>query len=364
MSIESEIRKEGIEVIKQLKPIKVNLIASSISKVLVKRFPEQNFNYEEFFSRLSKLNMYIAKMPNGIAAKYFYKNSSIYFNETADLVNLNDVIIHECIHALQSNINSKNKLIKLGLCDFTDSNLSGMGLNEAAVQLMAMRATKTKFDTVKYFDIELPSNSPNYYTLECNLVRQMAYITGEYALYNSVLHGNDIFKNKFIALTSKKDFEIIQNNINNIIYLEDDLKYTLDKIENSNRVSLALIKKVTKLKKAIKKSFLITQNRIFTSFFDSLLESLYTPKSMQGFRKALYQYRNFIGVTDDYTFFNEYYIAKMSELENKCKNNTPNKQLALIPVKNTLIDRMVRKLKTLIRLDKSYSYNYNEINMR
>lgn len=364
MSIESEIRKEGIEVISQLKTIKVNLIAASISKKLISRFPEQNFDYQELFSKISKLNMYIARMPNGIAAKYFYKNSSIYFNETTDLVHFNDVIIHECIHAIQSIVNSHNKLIKLGLCDFTDSNLSGIGLNEAAVQLMTMRVAKSKFDTVKYFDIELPSNSPDCYTLECNLVRQMAYITGEYALYNSTLYGNDIFKNKFIALTSKKDFEIIQNNINTIIYLEDKLNYTLQLIQNSNNVSISLIRKATKLKKSIKHYFLITQNRIFTSFFDNLFDSLYTPKSMQSFRKALYAYKNFIGVTNDYTFFNEYYISKMSEIEDKCNNNIPDKQLALVPIKNTLLDRAIRKLKTLAKLDKKYSYNYNDINMK
>lgn len=363
MSIESEIRKEGITIVKQLKTINVNLIAASIAKKLVKRFPEQNFNYQDLFAKISKLNMYVAKMPSGIAAKYFYKNSSIYFSETTDLVNLNDVIIHECIHALQANINSKNKLIRLGLCDFTGPDLLGMGINEAAVQLMTMKCTKSKFDTVKYFDIELPSNSPNYYTLECNLVRQMAYITGEYALYNSTLHGNDIFKNKFIALTSKKDFEEIEYNINYIIHLEDKLNYTLEKIQNSNDVHTSLIKKATKLKNEIKKCFLITQNRIFTSFFDNLSETLYTPKGMQNFRKALYLYKNLIGTTSDYSFFNNYYIMKMAELEAKCYN-TPNKQLALVPINNSLIDKFIRKLKILTKLDKTYNYNYNNINMK
>ena len=223
MSIKSELRKEGIEVISQLNTLKVNSIATNIAKKLVDSFPEQNFNYSELFTKISRLNMYIAKIPNGVAAKYFYRNSSIYFAESTDLDKLSDVAIHECIHCLQSEINDKNKLVKLGLCDFTDIKLSGMALNEAAVQLMTMKATKAKFDTVKYFDIELPSNSPDYYTLECNVVRQMAYITGEYVLYNSTLYGNDNFKNKFITLTSKEDFEIIKNNINSIMYLEDQL---------------------------------------------------------------------------------------------------------------------------------------------
>ena len=243
-----------------------------------------------------------------------------------------------------------------------------MALNEAAVQLMTMKCCKSKFDTVKYFDIELPSNIPDYYTLECNLVRQMAYITGEYVLYNSTLYGNDNFKNKFITLTSKEDFEIIKNNINSIMYLEDQLNDILEKVQNSDTVTsetARLMRKSSKLKETIRKGFLMTQNRIFTSFFDNLFESLYTPKSMENFRNALYTYRNFIGVTDDYTFFNDYYINKMAALEEKY-NNVPNKPMALVPIKDTLFARVVRKIRTLVGLNKNYgyNYNYNDINMK
>ena len=109
----------------------------------------------------------------------------------------------------------------------------------------------------------------------------------------------------------------------------------------------------------------MTQNRIFTSFFDNLFDSLYTPKSMENYRNALYTYRNFIGVTDDYTFFNDYYINKMAGLEEKY-NNMPNKPLALVPVKETLFGNIIRKIKTLIgyNYNKKRNYNYNDINMR
>lgn len=367
MNIKSELRKEGIEVIKQLNTLKVNSIATNIAQKLVDTFPEQNIDYHELFMKLSRLNMYIAKIPNGVAAKYYYKNSSIYFSEYEDLDNLSSVVIHECIHYLQAEVNSKNKLVKLGLCDFTDIKLSGMALNEAAVQLMAMKCTKSKFDTVKYFDVELPSNSPDYYALECNLVRQMAYITGEYVLYNSTLYGNDNFKNKFITLTSKEDFEIIKNNINTIMYLEDKLHEILEKVQASEVVTpeiAKLMKKSARIKDNIKKGFLLTQNRIFTSFFDNLFDSLYSPKSMENFRNALYNYRNFIGVTDDYTFFNDYYITKMAGLEEKY-NNVPNTPLALVPVKKeNLFEMLIRKIKTLIGLNANRGYNYDNINMK
>ena len=367
MSIDNKLRKEGIEVISKLNTLTVNSIATNIAQKLVDTFPEQNINYHELFMKLSRLNMYIAKIPNNVAAKYFYKNSSIYFSKNADLENLSDVIIHECIHAIQADINNKNKLIKLGLCDFKDIKLSGMALNEAAVQLMTMKCCKTKFDTVKYFDIELPSNSPDYYSLECNLVRQMAYITGEYVLYNSTLYSNDDFKNKFITLTSEEDYEIIKNNINSIMYLEDKLHAILEKVQHSEIVTpeiAKLMKKSAKIKSDIKKGFLLTQNRIFTSFFDNLFNSLYSPKSFENFRKALYTYRNFIGVSDDYTFFNDYYITKMAGLESKY-NNVSNTPLALVPVKKAnLFEILIRKIKTLIGLNTNKSYNYDNINMK
>lgn len=346
MSIKSELRKEGIEVISELNIFKVSSIADTIAKKLVKSFPEQNFNYNELFSKLCTLNMYIARIPNGVAAKYFYKNSSIYFSEYTDLENLNDIAIHECIHVLQSEVDSKNCLIKLGLCDFKDANLSGMAINEAAVQLMTMKCTKSKFDTVKYFDIELPSNSPDYYSLECNLVRQMSYITGEYVLFNSTLYGNDNFKNKFISLTSKQAFDAIKNNINTLMCLEDKLNNILAKAQSNNiteKHSASLMKKSAKIKEKIKNLFLETQNKIFTSFFDNLFKY----SSIARFRKAFFNYRKLIGVADDYTFFNEYYINKMVALEERYSNSA-NKHLALVPIKNTLLSRALRKVKLLI----------------
>ena len=120
VKIKSELRKEGIEVISQLNTLKVNSIATNIAQKLVDTFPEQNINYHELFMKLSRLNMYIAKIPNGVAAKYYYKNSSIYFSESTNLEDISSVVIHECIHYLQAEINQKNKLVKLGLCDFTD----------------------------------------------------------------------------------------------------------------------------------------------------------------------------------------------------------------------------------------------------
>ena len=233
MSIKTELKKEGIEVIKPLDTLSVITIAKNVATKLVMAFPEQNLNCNELFIKLSRLNMYIAKIPHSMSqAKYYYKNSSIYFSDDIDFSNIDSYATHECIHYLQELRDTKHNLVHLGLCDFTDSRLPGMALNEAAVQLMSSKALKEKMDTVKYFDITFPTNSPYYYALECNLINQMAYITGEYALFNSTLYSNDSFKRKFISLTSEKTFYKVQNNLDKLIELEDTLSTEATKLGN------------------------------------------------------------------------------------------------------------------------------------
>ena len=113
MSIESDLRKDGIEVIEKLDVSIVNNIAKSIADKLCSTFPEFNLNSVDLFLRLSRLDMYKAKVPNGMSeANYFYKNSSIYFNEDIPNVDIEEFAIHECIHHLQEVKNEKNALIR------------------------------------------------------------------------------------------------------------------------------------------------------------------------------------------------------------------------------------------------------------
>ena len=109
MSIESDLKKDGIEVVGKLDTLKVNSIARNISNRLCETFPEYGLNQNELFIKLSRLGMYIAKMPEGMAeANYFYKNTSIYFNEHIPFEDMEEFAIHECIHFLQEVKDKRN----------------------------------------------------------------------------------------------------------------------------------------------------------------------------------------------------------------------------------------------------------------
>lgn len=63
MSIETDLKKDGIEVIKPLDTLKINSIAKNISEKICETFPDYGFNPNDLFIQLSRLNMYRAKMP-------------------------------------------------------------------------------------------------------------------------------------------------------------------------------------------------------------------------------------------------------------------------------------------------------------
>ena len=152
MSINSTLKKEGINVISQLNTMQINQIASNISEKLSKAFPEHNIDQSDLFISIARLNMYIAEMPNDAAAKYFYKNNSIYFSSDINLEDLNTLAVHECLHFIQEVTNKHGKLLRLGLYDLEKGH-SGLGLNEAAVQYMASIATDAPMDTAKYYNM-------------------------------------------------------------------------------------------------------------------------------------------------------------------------------------------------------------------
>jgi len=354
MSVESELKKDGIKVTSKLGTLEVNSIAKSIANKLVKTFPEFKLDSTDLFIRLSRLNMYRAQMPEGMSeANYFFKNKSIYFNEHIPSEDLDEFAIHECIHYLQELRDKKNYLIRMGLCDFTEFKAYGIGLNEAAVQLMTSKIIGIQKEDVKYFGISFTADSPSYYPLQCNLVKQMAFATGEDVLFESTFFSNDNFKNKYIDLTSEKTFYAVQDAIDIILYAEEDIIKINNKIQSfddRNQKVDTLLQKIDEDKNKISVTFMRTQNLIMSSYFDNEFNKISNLEELENYRRKLSKYRDIIGTAEGYTFYNNYYVEKMAELEHKY-NILENGgiETALEPIKNTsIISKLFAKIKKIL----------------
>lgn len=355
MSIESDLKKDGIEVIEPLDTLKINSLARNISIKLCETFPDLGLNQNELFIKLSRLNMYRAKMPDGLAeANYFYKNESIYFNEHIPEEDIEEFAIHECIHYIQEVKDKHNYLIRMGLCDYTEFKTYGLGLNEAAVQLMASKINAIPKEYVKYFGISFETISPSYYPLECCLVNQLAYFTGEDILFESTLNSNDNFKNKLSEIISTKSFMAIQNAIDDILLSEENIIKLNNKIsetDDRNKKIDGMVQKIDELKNEITLTFLRTQNLIISSYFDKTFNDITNLEQVENYRKKLYNFKNYLGFAEGYTFFNDYYVKKMNALEDKynsIENGEVELSLKLITKKENKLIALFRAIKKLI----------------
>lgn len=355
MSIESDLKKDGITVIEPLDTTTVNVIAKNVSKKIVAAFSNLGFDFDTLYERFSKLPMYIADMPEGMSeASYFYKNSAIYFRDGMGLADLEKFAVHELIHNFQEQKNEKGDLTRLGLCTFKGSKPTGMALNEAAVQLLASNILENTFETVTYYDITFSTVSPNCYPLLCNLIYQMAYVTGEEVLFESTFNSNDHFKNKFTALCGENVYNQISNYFDKILETEEKIIKISNKIQK-NELSTAkvdsLYRKSDELKKQLKSAYFSTQELIINSYFTNSLKTLITSDDVDIFRKKLYSFQDIIGTTTNYFFFNNYYIQVMEKLDSRydsLSDYLDDDNTYLIPKKENKFTKIINYIKKLI----------------
>lgn len=222
---ERALKRAGIVLTKQLSVFEINRIATIISEKICSAFPEHGIIKSELFIALSRVSMYLAEFKDCSAAKYDFKNNNIYFKNDIDFENVEAPEIHECLHFIQAIRNNHGKLKRLGLYELNPIKDNGMAMNEAAVQLMASSVIngENQRESVKYYGLEFSTESPNYYPIECSLVRQMTYFTGTYPLYHSAFYSNDIFKNTFIMKSNKETYWRISNNLDLLVKLQEDV---------------------------------------------------------------------------------------------------------------------------------------------
>ena len=111
------------------------------------------------------------------------------------------------------------------------------------------------------------------------------------------------------------------------------------------------------MKNELKLTFIKTQNLIYSSYFDNEFNKLNTTQEIEIYRTKLYNYKNYIGITENYNDFNSYYINKMVVLEEKHEAILNN--VSLVLVKEGNISRLFNNIKTLLKLNKNLENDEN-----
>lgn len=117
-----------------------------------------------------------------------------------------------------------------------------------------------------------------------------------------------------------------------------------------------MLKKIDELKNEITLTFLRTQNLIISSYFDKAFENISNLEDVESYRKKLYTFKDYLGCTDGYTFFNDYYVNKMEQLEkkyNSLENGIVETAIKVITKKENKLISFLKALKKLICGEKS-----------
>lgn len=355
MKIEKILKKEGIELVSTLDSSKVNIIAERISKRICKTFPEHNINQNDLYTALSKVNMYFADFEDSsVGAKYYYKNSSIYFNRKFDIKKLSDLSLHECIHFIQEKKSSSNKLERMGLFYANTLRQSGLNLNEAAVQLMTVQLNNIKPDYVKYYGLSFYSPSPDYYPIECTLLNQIVYFIGSFPLYHSTLYSDDVFKTTFITKTNKKTYYFIENSFDLLANYETELSKLIYSLANNSDESIInlLNNKIATTKENIAKLTIKIQERIIKECFYPQLEKIKNLNDIDEIKKQLLNFKKYLIQTENYDFYNLFTCEILGKLEEKTEF-----------IKNHGIQSYYEKNSTYLPILASKNYGVNLFNI-
>ena len=112
-----------------------------------------------------------------------------------------------------------------------------------------------------------------------------------------------------------------------------------------------MLKKIDELKNEITLTFMRTQNLIISSYFDSTFHQIIDLEGVEKYRRKLYNFKDYLGFTEGYTFFNDYYVSKMEELEHKynlLENGQFETSLKVITKKENIFLRLLNTLKKFI----------------
>lgn len=370
MNIDYLLKKEGISNIKEFDSNQIKTIAKDIAIKLCLAFPEHDLDRQALYNSFCSLNMYTASMPaDSSGAKYLSCTNSIYINENLEFSAIPEVAMHECIHFIQEKrLFDKDKFV--GLTSYS----CGLALNEASVQLIASEANMCDLTEEKYFDISINTISPNYYPLECTLVYELSYFTGTYPLYHSTLNSNDVFKNTFTAKFSKHIYDHVVRQLDKLLYLESELSCYISELGYTEKVND--IKKLNtiihKQKKSITHLFFNTQNFIIKNCFSCEFNNIRNLEDLQNFKHKLYNFKNIMGTSKEYSFYNDFYCDLMNALESKKEEIQKYGEISLFKTECTalavtqqtkdifyFVNKFIKKIKKLFKLNKGTINDYN-----
>ena len=348
MKIEKKLKKLGIKETKEFTQEEKDLVANNVTVSLTMAFPILKSEQANILNKIQNANMFYAKTSENLPKiNYIYENHKIYFDESVEIQNITDAMLHEIIHFMQDVRKKNGKLDRMGLCNFNELSLHGLGINEGAVQYVSAKALNSGVQTVKTFEIVLRTISPNYYPVLTNLIEQIIFLIGEDELVKAIILNDEEFENTF--------FNTFEENAQDIIKLFDEIiNYN---VKNNKEIEIKKAKEQVEDKSKtdqLKNLYIQAQDLIMRTFFEKQYKLLQTEEDVQNLSTKL---ENYIKLTGKIEINGQYYSncdSFKSKFMNKLdkqliKIHGQKSKMALAVVYGGRINKLLNKIKGLFK---------------
>ena len=300
MKIQKKLSKLGIEKQEKLDYKDINFLAHYAANLMTKTFQILQDKYNEILAKILNCKMYYAKITDNIAkVNYVLEDNSIYIDENINIFESNEQLFHEIIHYLQISRKNNGKVKQMGLCNFSDFNINGLGINEAAVQYMVAKMMGYETKTLNIYGINVPTKSIEIYPLLTNLMEQLVYLLGENYIIDSTVNSNDNFEEIFYNSFEEKGRQIIKN---------------FDKIlEIKNELSTKEEEDRKKLEYEVSKIYLDTQNIMIKKYYDNIVSRLTTIEEIDFYIEKFLNHKKIIAEREEERFSTETFYDQYKE---------------------------------------------------
>lgn len=321
MNIQKKLTRLGIDKKEEINKKDINYLAHYITNVLTNTFPFLQEQYNEILAKMLNCKMYYAKISSKIAkVNYIYEDDSIYIDESVNIFEPNEQLFHEVIHYLQIERKNNTKIRKMGLCQFGDFSITGLGLNEAIVQYMSAKIMNNEKENLKIYGIRLKTISPNFYPLLTNLIEQLVYLIGEDIIIESDVNVNDNFEDVFFNTFEEKGRQIIKG-FDNLLEIKNKLHEELNQAKKKE-----LEQKACNIYKN-------TEEIMFIKYYNQTIPRLVSIEEIDYYSEKLLKNKEYLGIEEFNTgnFYDEYKTIFINKLDKQfMKISTKNKKDALI----------------------------------
>lgn len=341
MKTQKKLEKLGIVKEKELEPKEVNYIAHFMADSITNRFKVLQLQYNEILAKILNCKMYYAKIPDNISkVNYIYEDDSIYIDKNINISKPNEQLYHEIFHYLEVIRKPNGKIKKMGLCNFGDFGISGLGLNEALIQYMSAKIMENEKQTIVIKDIKLKTISPTSYPMLTNLIEQLIYLIGEDKIIEYAMDINEEFDNLFYNTFEEKTNQIIKN---------------FDKLlDLKTKISLETNKdKKQELEIEAQEVYLDTQKMMIIKYYQNIILRINDEKEIEHYMNKFYENKELLGLdkTKEFTgenLFDEYKKVIMDKFNKQIiKINKEKQKKALIIYNNKLIRFLKRTISYL-----------------